>query len=303
MAHKQPTLVRDECQPPAVAEFDGGFASSASPNRGRDCAAVAAATRLISSNVPCGTGETPAVRHTSRRRRGLPHLRAFSPARGKGKSDATLEFAADLPRPRSRYGGTCMWLGAVCRPARQDRGTDDADRRDHAGRRSKGHRAGPLSHGARGRARAGGAGSKARSRSSPCTRGRTGTFGFNGPAHGANRRRAHQGGGPCSRKAASSRAAMTTMMMTTERGSPAPSLPAALQLGGHAGAPSVPSACTHPSDQERQPHQQRAAESDKSNHRPIVEIVAGQLAAHWAFGTGSMGGHVVRTAWFEFHCR
>ena len=97
----------------------------------------------ISPSVPCGTGEIPAVRHTSRRRRGLPHLRAFCLARGKGKSDATLEFAVDLPRPRSRHGGTCMWLGAVCRPARQDRGTDDADRRDHAGRRSKGHRAGP----------------------------------------------------------------------------------------------------------------------------------------------------------------
>ena len=158
----------------------------------------------------------------------------------KGKSDAPIEFTADLPRPRSCYGRACMWLGAVCRPARQDRGTDDADRRDHAGRRSKGHRAGPLSHGARGRARACGAGSKARSRSSPCTRGRTGTFGFNGPAHGANRRRAHQGGRACSWKAASSRAAMMTMMMTTERGGPAPSVPAALQLGGHAGAPACP---------------------------------------------------------------
>jgi hypothetical protein len=46
VAHKQPTLVRDEYQPPAVVEFDGGFASSASPNRGRDCAAVAAAARF-----------------------------------------------------------------------------------------------------------------------------------------------------------------------------------------------------------------------------------------------------------------
>jgi hypothetical protein len=37
-----------------------------------------------------------------------------------------------------------------------------------------------------------------------------------------------------------SRAAMMTMMMTTERGGPAPSVPAALQLGGHAGAPACP---------------------------------------------------------------
>jgi hypothetical protein len=203
VAHKQPTLVRDEYQPPAVVEFDGGFASSASPNRGRDCAQSPPRRDSISPSVPCGTGEIPAVRHTSRRRRGLPHLRAFCLARGKGKSDATLEFAVDLPRPRSRHGGTCMWLGAVFRPAWQDRGTDDADRRGHAGRRSKGHRAGSVGHGARGRARAGGAGSKARPRSSPCTRGRTGTFGLNGPGRGAKRRRAYQRGGPCSRKAAS----------------------------------------------------------------------------------------------------
>ena len=202
MAHKQPTLVRVECQPPAVAEFDGALLHRHPPSGGGR-AAGAVAMRLISSNVPCGTGETPAVRHTSRRRRDLPNLRAFRSARGKGKSDAPIEFTADLPRPRSCYGRACMWLGAVCRPARQDRGTDDADRRDHAGRRSKGHRAGPLSHGAGGRARAGGAGSKARSRSSPCTRGLAGPFGFNGPARGTNRRRAHQGGGPCSRKAAS----------------------------------------------------------------------------------------------------
>ena len=203
MAHKQPTLVRDEYQPPAVVEFDGGFASSASPNRGRDCAQSPPRRDSISPSVPCGTGEIPAVRHTSRRRRGLPHLRAFSPAREKGKSDAPIEFAADLPRRRSRYGRACMWLGVVCRPPWQSLGTDDADRRGHAGRRSKGHRAGPLSHGARGRARAGGAGSKARSRSSPCTRGRAGPFGFNGPARGTNRWRAHQGGRACSWKAAS----------------------------------------------------------------------------------------------------
>jgi hypothetical protein len=100
-----------------------------------------------------------------------------------------------------------------------------------------------------------------------------------------------------------SRAAVTTMMMTTERGSPAPSFASCATAWRARQRPSVPSACTHPSNQERQPHQQRGAESDKSNHRPIVEIVAGQLAAHWAFGTCSMRGHGVRTAWFQFHCR
>jgi hypothetical protein len=88
-----------------------------------------------------------------------------------------------------------------------------------------------------------------------------------------------------------SRAAMMTMMMTTERGGPAPSLPDPLQLGGHAENRACPPPAPHPSDQERQPHQQRAAESDKSNHHPIVDIVAGQLAAHLAFGTGSLGDH------------
>jgi hypothetical protein len=203
VAHKQPTLVRDECQPPAVAEFDRSFASSISPVRGR----------------PRGNRRRDAIRfppmfpvELAKLRRCAIHpgvdgpaefARFISGARKKGKSDAPIEFAPDLPRRRSRYGRACMWLGAVCRPARQNLGTNDADRRGHAGRRSKGHRAGSVGHGARGRARAGGAGSKARPRSSPCTRGRTGTFGFNGPAHSANRRRAHQGGGPCSRKAAS----------------------------------------------------------------------------------------------------
>jgi hypothetical protein len=100
-----------------------------------------------------------------------------------------------------------------------------------------------------------------------------------------------------------SRAAVTTMMMTTERGGPAPPFASCATAWRARRRPSVPSARAHPSNQEWQPHQQRAAENDKSNHRPIVEIVAGQLAARLALGTCSMRGHWVRTAWFQSHCR
>ena len=141
----------------------------------------------------------------------------------KGKSDAPIEFAADLPRPRSRYGGACMWLGAVCRPARQDRGTDDADRRDHAGRRSKGHRAGSLGHGAGGRARAGGAGSKARSRSSTLHPRPNRHLRLQRPRPRRQPPASAPRRWPVFAESSELRAAMTTMMMTTERGGPAPS--------------------------------------------------------------------------------
>jgi len=40
VAHKQPTLVRDECQPPAVAEFDGALLHRHPPSGGDRAAAL-----------------------------------------------------------------------------------------------------------------------------------------------------------------------------------------------------------------------------------------------------------------------
>ena len=74
MARKQSTLVRDECQPPAVPEFDGALLHRHPPFGGDiHCVGSHRLMQSISSNVPRGTGETLAVRHTSWRRRELPH--------------------------------------------------------------------------------------------------------------------------------------------------------------------------------------------------------------------------------------
>jgi hypothetical protein len=79
VARKQPTLVRDECQPPAVPEFDRGLLHRHPPFGGDIIAAwrsddtATGVMRSNSSNVPRGTEESLAVRHTSWRRRGLPH--------------------------------------------------------------------------------------------------------------------------------------------------------------------------------------------------------------------------------------
>ena len=138
MAHKQPTLVRVECQPPAVAEFDGALLHRHPPVRGRPRSRRCRdAIDLFQCSLWNWRNSGACAIHPGAH--GAYRICALCLRREeKGKSDAPIEFTADLPRPRSCYGRACMWLGAVCRPARQDRGTDDADRRDHAGRRSKG---------------------------------------------------------------------------------------------------------------------------------------------------------------------
>ena len=73
-----------------------------------------------------------------------------------------------------------------------------------------------------------------------------------------------------------SRAAMMTMMMTTERGGPAPSLPAALQLGGHA----ENRACPPPA-----PTRQTRSGSHTSNEEP--RAINPITAQSWRSSPGS----------------